>query len=40
MTGESDDDIMDSVFHNADSRIMPPEPRLFGSAAHFASRLI
>ena len=26
-------------FHNADSRIMPPEPRLFGSAAHFASRL-
>ena len=31
---------LNDLFHNADSRIMPPEPRLFGSAAHFASRLI
>jgi hypothetical protein len=26
MTAESDDDILDDLFHNADYRIMPPMP--------------
>src|SRR5262249_31132339 len=30
----------DAMCHNAYSPIMPPEPRLLGSTAHFASRLI
>ena len=34
------DDIWDSLFHNADLRIMPLEPQLLDSAAHLACPLI
>ena len=37
---DADDDILDGLFHNADSRIMPSGPRLLGPTAHLASPLV